>query len=83
LKSAREQGESRGPGSRRENPEFSIARPYKFPGNRSQVEKGSKRRATDVKGAERNRSFSVCGAAFCIQPHLSCPDYFPVYSPEI
>lgn len=68
LRSAREAGESRGPDFHRENPEFSIARPCPFPGNRSQVEKGSKRRVADVKGAERNRSFSVCSAAFCILP---------------
>ncbi len=32
---------------------FSEARPYLFPTNRSQVEKGNERRVTDVKGAER------------------------------
>lgn len=44
---------------------FSDARPYFFPANRSQVEKGNERRVTDVKGAERI-SFSVCRAAFFI-----------------
>ena len=44
---------------------FSDARPYLFPTNRSQVEKGNKRRVTDVKGAERI-SFSVCRAAFLL-----------------
>jgi hypothetical protein len=51
---------------------FSEARPYLFPANRSQVEKGNERRVTDVKGAER-MSFSVCRAAFL----FSRADDFP------
>jgi hypothetical protein len=44
---------------------FSEARPYFFPANRSQVEKGNERRVTNVKGAER-MSFSVRRAAFLL-----------------
>jgi hypothetical protein len=50
---------------------FSEARPYFFPANRSQVEKGNERRVTDVKGAERN-PFSVCRAAFLLLPLAYC-----------
>src|SRR5437764_14581660 len=49
----------------------------KFPGNRSQVEMGSKRRVTDVKGAERNLS-AFCHAAFLLFSMLNPAAQIPL-----
>src|SRR5581483_1956113 len=73
-------GELRGSGSHRENLEFSTARPYKFPGNRSQVEMGSKRRAVDVKGAERTNLSAFAARRFAFLPPACRVTMIPPYT---